>query len=71
MSGIAAGDFDIIIPQHGSKYFKGKAMVNAFINWVEGLHCGVDLMSTAIYRVPPPLAAVRPWEQQNSKGARV
>lgn len=39
-----AMDIEAIVPQHGIRYFKGKAMVGKFIDWVAGLECGVDLM---------------------------
>lgn len=43
-------DIEIIAPQHGA-YFAGKSMVARFIDWVEGLKCGIDLME-GIYKVP-------------------
>ncbi|MFI5299249.1 MAG: MBL fold metallo-hydrolase [Polyangiales bacterium] len=43
-------DIDLIAPQHGG-YFKGKAMVGRFIDWCDGLACGVDLLDD-VYRVP-------------------
>ena len=36
-------DIDMIVPQHG-RPFKGKAIINEFLNWFEVLECGVDLM---------------------------
>lgn len=36
-------DIDVIAPQHGA-VFRGKAMVERFIDWCEGLACGVDLL---------------------------
>ena len=44
-------DIDMIVPQHGCR-FEGKDMVNRFINWVENLECGVDLMNQDNYRLP-------------------
>lgn len=44
-------EIDQIVPQHGSR-FVGKAAVNEFISWVEGLECGVDLMTQSNYQVP-------------------
>lgn len=35
-------DIEIIAPQHGA-YFKGKAMVQRFIDWCANLECGVDI----------------------------
>lgn len=44
-------EIDSIVPQHG-RSFVGKDMVNRFINWVESLECGVDLMTQEHYKVP-------------------
>ena len=44
-------DIDQIVPQHGCR-FVGKAAVNRFIEWVEKLECGVDLMTQQHYRLP-------------------
>ena len=44
-------DIEQIVPQHGSR-FVGKEVVNDFLAWVEGLECGVDLMTQAHYRLP-------------------
>lgn len=44
-------DIDAIVPQHGC-YFKGEVMVNRFLDWVEQLDCGVDLVTQSDYRVP-------------------
>ena len=41
---------DMIVPQHGAP-MRGKA-VGQFINWIEQLPCGVDLMGPAHYTVP-------------------
>jgi flavorubredoxin len=43
-------DIDIIAPQHGA-YFQGKYMVSRFIDWVENLQCGVDLIGES-FKVP-------------------
>lgn len=51
-------DIGLIVPQHGAP-LAGPAVAQ-FIDWVEGLACGVDLMTSASYRVsqqPLPLAA--------------
>lgn len=45
-------DIDAIVPQHGHRYFKGKTMVNRFIDWLSNLQCGVDLLSQDIYTIP-------------------
>ncbi|MDH5492541.1 MAG: MBL fold metallo-hydrolase, partial [Myxococcales bacterium] len=42
-------DIDVIAPQHGA-CFRGKAMVERFIEWCATLECGVDLLPE--YRVP-------------------
>lgn len=44
-------DVEWIVPQHG-KSFKGKQMVNKFLDWIEQLPCGVDLMTQDHYRLP-------------------
>ncbi len=44
-------DVEMIVPQHG-RMFKGKKMVNEFLNWIEALPCGVDNMTQDHYRVP-------------------
>jgi len=44
-------DVEMIVPQHG-KSFKGKQMVNQFLDWIEQLPCGVDLMTQESYRIP-------------------
>ncbi len=43
-------DIDIIAPQHGA-FFPNKELVNRFIDWVDELTCGVDLMGDA-YPIP-------------------
>jgi flavorubredoxin len=44
-------DIDQIVPQHGSR-FVGKAAIRDFIAWIEGIECGVDLMTQDNYRLP-------------------
>ena len=44
-------DIETIAPQHGA-VFQGKEMVEKFINWIENLECGVDLLSEANYTLP-------------------
>jgi flavorubredoxin len=44
-------DIEMIVPQHGA-IFKGKEMVERFINWIENLQVGVDLITQEKYRVP-------------------
>ena len=41
---------DMIVPQHGAP-LQGAA-VQQFIEWVEGLSCGIDLMTDANYAIP-------------------
>lgn len=45
-------DIEAIVPQHGHRYFKGKAMVNRFIDWISDLQCGVDLLDGENYKIP-------------------
>jgi len=42
-------DIEMIVPQHGTKYFKGKKIVNKFIDWVDNLQCGADVISADLY----------------------
>jgi flavorubredoxin len=44
-------DIEWIVPQHGQA-FCGKVMVNRFIDWVETLDCGIDLMTPETFRLP-------------------
>ncbi len=44
-------DIEQIVPQHGNR-FVGKDAVNKFIDYVERLECGVDLMTQDNYRLP-------------------
>ncbi len=43
-------DIETIAPQHGA-VFQGKELVNQFIDWVENLECGLDLMADS-YKIP-------------------
>lgn len=44
-------DVEMIVPQHG-RFFKGKKVIDEFLDWVEQLECGVDLMTQDNYREP-------------------
>ena len=44
-------DIEWLVPQHGQS-FRGKEMVNNFIDWIENLQCGVDLMTQGNYSLP-------------------
>lgn len=44
-------DIEWIVPQHG-RSFKGKAMIERFLQWVENLQCGIDLMTQSHYSIP-------------------
>lgn len=44
-------DIEVIAPQHGA-LFRGKEMTTRFIEWCEGLECGVEVMAAKI-AVPP------------------
>ena len=44
-------DVEMIVPQHG-RPFVGKAMINAFLDWISQLECGMDLMGSADYALP-------------------
>jgi len=44
-------DIEWIVPQHGMS-FKGKLMIQRFLEWLENLVCGTDLLSAADYQIP-------------------
>lgn len=44
-------DIERIVPQHGRPMY-GKPAVKKFIDWIEQLPCGIDLMNEFNYRVP-------------------
>jgi flavorubredoxin len=45
-------EVDMLVPQHG-RWFKGKEAVGAFLDWIQDLHCGIDLFTQDNYRLPP------------------
>jgi len=44
-------DVEMIVPQHG-RPFVGKAMIGAFLDWIERLQCGIDLLSQDDFQAP-------------------
>ncbi len=44
-------DVRMIVPQHGAR-FEGPEMINRFLNWIENLPCGIDLLTQEHYRIP-------------------
>jgi flavorubredoxin len=44
-------DIEWLVPQYG-RPFKGKAMIENFLKWVEELECGTDLVTQENYKVP-------------------
>ena len=44
-------DVEMIVPQHGTP-FVGKEQVNQFLDWIETLECGVDLMDEHVFSYP-------------------
>ncbi|MDR2837871.1 MAG: MBL fold metallo-hydrolase [Azonexus sp.] len=44
-------EIEQIVPQHGARFVGGRA-VKDFIDWVESMDCGVDLMTQANYQLP-------------------
>ncbi|MFC3606648.1 MBL fold metallo-hydrolase [Stutzerimonas tarimensis] len=44
-------DVEMIVPQHG-RSFVGKEMINAFLDWVETLECGLDVLTQDDYTLP-------------------
>jgi flavorubredoxin len=45
-------DIETIAPQHGA-VFRGRDMVKRFIDWCDGLECGVDVVLD-LYKLPEP-----------------
>jgi len=43
-------DMEWIVPQHGAP-FRGAEIIGQFIDWVESLDCGIDLLSSSDYRL--------------------
>lgn len=44
-------DVDMMVPQHG-RYFVGREVVHAFLDWIQDLECGIDRMTQEHYQVP-------------------
>ena len=44
-------DVEMIVPQHGSPFI-GKEMINQFLDWIENLQCGIDLMDETVFSCP-------------------
>lgn len=44
-------EISAIVPQHG-RSFVGPAMVKQFIDWVDSLQCGIDLLTQENYTIP-------------------
>lgn len=44
-------DVEQLVPQHG-RYFKGREAIDAFLDWIEDLHCGIDLFTQDDYVLP-------------------
>lgn len=47
----------MIVPQHGAPLV-GPVVIGAFLDWIEQLECGVDLMTADLYRAPTALNVV-------------
>ena len=47
-------DISMIVPQHGAPIL-GAPAISDFINWVEGLVCGIDLFDERSYQLPTAL----------------
>ncbi|QER38312.1 FprA family A-type flavoprotein [Acinetobacter suaedae] len=48
-------DLEMIVPQHGTA-FVGKEMIEQFLDWIETLECGVDLMNEYVFSMPTEMA---------------
>jgi flavorubredoxin len=44
-------DISMIVPQHGAPIMGAQA-ISDFINWIEGLTCGIDLFDDRAYQLP-------------------
>lgn len=44
-------EIDMLVPQHG-RPFRGPEAVNRFLEWIEKLPCGMDLMTQENYKIP-------------------
>jgi flavorubredoxin len=44
-------DVEMIVPQHGAP-FRGKAVIEEFLQWVEQLECGIDNLQQVHYQIP-------------------
>ncbi len=44
-------DVEMIVPQHGTPFI-GKEQINQFLDWIETLQCGVDLMDETVFTCP-------------------
>ncbi len=44
-------DLEMMVPQHG-KAFKGREVINQFLDWISDLDCGVDHVTQANYSLP-------------------
>ena len=41
----------MIVPQHGSPFADAET-INAFLDWISELECGLDLLTQEDYRIP-------------------
>ncbi len=53
-------DIEMIVPQHGCRIV-GRPMVDQFIDWVENLSCGIDLLTQDHYRIPGASSTGTSW----------
>lgn len=44
-------DVEMIVPQHGLAFI-GAQQINQFLDWIETLECGVDLMDESVFTYP-------------------
>lgn len=44
-------DLEWMVPQHG-RPFKGKEMIDQFLDWISNLQCGIDLITQQTYQIP-------------------
>ncbi len=44
-------DVEMMVPQHGTPFI-GKEQINQFLDWIETLQCGTDLMDETVFTCP-------------------
>jgi flavorubredoxin len=48
---VASDEITMLVPQHG-RFFVGKRVILALLEWIESLSCGIDRFDQGNYRMP-------------------